>query len=313
MPLLYLHTRFLEVLYATKHPTIIIPYKVAVLIDLHGVLLWLFLAHTNLEVTSTASTACHRECHLIPIYRVVKEVEVEFPQFGKEVRVDIIGIAILILVCLVAIPLIVGKCAEHIHPQALAIDHTLDGRLDVLELRYVLSRHSLPIWVRKFETIIPFIDGIIEPLRTIRFPIYRWHQLGGGLYVLVEFLSDGCSIGRSALFFKTNLGEFYNPIPLKPSICIAYAIGKGYVSIVSVRGTYIREVEHILCRYHILSHLKRDIEVIRHIVDYRNLIRYSLSIDLENKGYGRDDDIVVVITNKIVLHLEEELRLRTLG
>ena len=302
----------MEVLYATKHPTIIIPYKVAVLIDYHGILLWLFLAHSNLEVTSTASTACHREGHLIPIYRVVKEVEVEFPQFGKEVRVDIIGVAILILVCLVTITLIVGKLAEHIHPQAIGIEHTLDGRLDVLELRYVLSRHPLTIWVRELETHILAIDGIVEPLRTIRLPIYRRHQLGGGLYVLVEFLRDGCPIRRSALFFKTNLGEFYNPISLKPSICIGYAIGKGYVSIVSVRGTYIREIEHILCRYHILSHLKRDIEVIRHIVDYLNLIRYSLTIDLDNKGNGRDDDIIVVITNKIILHLEEELRLRTL-
>ena len=313
MPFLYLYPLFLEVLYATKHPTVLIPYKVAVLIDLHGVLLWLFLAHSNLEVTSTASTACHRESHLIPIYRVVKEVEVEFPQFSKEVRVDIIGIAILILVCLVAIPLIVGKLAEHIHPQAIGIDHTLDGRLDVLELRYVLSRHPLTIWVRELETLILAIDCIVEPLRTIRLPIYRWHQLGGGLYVLVEPLGDGCPISRSALLLESNLREFYNPITLKPSICIAYAIGKCYVAIVSIRGTYIREVEHILCRYHILSYLKRDIEVIRHIVDYRNLIRYSLAIDLENKGYGRDDDIIVVITDKIVLHLEEELRLRTLG
>ena len=235
---------------------------------------------------------------------MVKEVEVEFPQFGKEVRVDIIGVAILVLVCLVAIPLIVGKRAEHIHPQAIGIEHTLDGRLDVLELRYVLSRHPLTIWVRELKALILAIDGIVEPLSTIRLPIYRWHQLGGGLYVLVEFLSDGCSIRRSALLLESNLREFYNPITLKPSICIAYAIGKGYVSIVPIGGTYIREVEHILCRYHILSHLKRNIEVIRHIVDYLNLIRYSLSIDLENKGYGRDDDIIVVITDKIVLHLE---------
>ena len=234
MPLLYLYTRFLEILYATKHPTILIPYKVAVLIDLNGVLLWLFLAHTNLEVASTASTACHRECHLIPIYRVVKEVEVEFPQFGKEVRVDIIGIAILVLVCLVAIPLIVGKLAEHIHPQAIGIEHTLDGRLDVLELRYILSRHPLPIWVRELETLVLAIDGIVEPLRTIRLPIYRRHQLGGGLYVLVEFLRNGCSIRRSALLLESNLREFYNPISLKPSICIGYAIGKGYVSIVPI-------------------------------------------------------------------------------
>ena len=294
----------MEVLYATKHPTILIPDKVAVLIDLHGVLLWLFLAHTNLEVASAASAACHREGHLIPIYRVVKEVEVEFPQFGKEVWVDIIGVAILVLVCLVAIPLIIGKLAKHIHPQAIGIEHTLDGRLDVLELRYILSRHPLTIWVRELKALILAIDGIVETLRTIRLPIYRRHQLGGGLYVLVEFLGDGCAIRRSALLLESNLREFYNPITLKPSICIGYAIGKGYVSIVSVRGTYIREIEHILCRYHILSHLKRDIEVIRHIVDYLNLIRYSLAIDLENKGYGRDDDIVVVITDKIVLHLE---------
>ena len=244
---------------------------------------------------------------------MVKEVEVEFPQFGKEVRVDIIGIAILILVCLVAIPLIVGKLAKHIHPQAIGIEHTLDGRLDVLELCYVLSRHPLTIWVRELETLILAIDGIVEPLRTIRLPIYRWHQLGGGLYVLVEFLSDGCSIRRCALLLETNLREFYNPITLKPSICIAYAIGKGYVSIVPIGGTHIREIEHILCRYHILPHLKRDIEVIRHIVDYRNLVRNALSIDLNNKGNGWDDDIVVIITDKFVLHLEEELRLRTLG
>ena len=235
---------------------------------------------------------------------MVKEVEVEFPQFGKEVRVDIIGIAILILVCLVAIPLIVGKLAEHIHPQAIGIEHTLDGRLDVLELRYVLSRHPLTIWVRELKALILAIDGIVETLRTIRLPIYRRHQLGGGLYVLVEFLGDGCAIRRSALLLESNLREFYNPISLKPSICIGYAIGKGYVSIVPIGGTHIREIEHILCRYHILPHLKRDIEVIRHIVDYLNLIRYSLAIDLENKGYGRDDDIVVVITDKIVLHLE---------
>ena len=125
-------------------------------------------------------------------------------------------------------------------------------------------------------------------------------------------MGDGCSIRRCTLLLESNLREFYNPIPLEPSICIGYAIGKGYVSIIPIRGTYIREIEYILCRYHILSHLKRDIEVIRHIVDYLNLIRYSLAIDLENKGNGRDDDIVVVITDKIVLHLEEELRLRTL-